>query len=147
MTWHSVGQRSGNSVSLCGFKHSLHPFLLFGLGHKGAQRITNWGPASFTDIELELRKKSWQEKKNQGAPAEWWMVRINQWPLSTLSVSWIHQFFVSSETPHYLSDLFCLDCVNKLDSVLRNLNLRQQRGRRSKDVSQDSRDNSIHPIV
>ncbi|XP_043953989.1 switch-associated protein 70 [Gambusia affinis] len=39
-------------------------------GHKGAQRITNWGPASFTDIELELRKKSWQEKKNQGAPAE-----------------------------------------------------------------------------
>ncbi|KAM4744074.1 switch-associated protein 70-like [Anableps anableps] len=39
-------------------------------GHKGAQRITNWGPASFSDIELELRKKSWQEKKNQGAPAE-----------------------------------------------------------------------------
>ncbi|KAI3377928.1 hypothetical protein L3Q82_009057, partial [Scortum barcoo] len=39
-------------------------------GHKGPQRITNWGPASFTDTELELRKKSWQEKKNQEAPAQ-----------------------------------------------------------------------------
>ncbi|XP_059928310.1 switch-associated protein 70-like [Gadus macrocephalus] len=35
-------------------------------GHKGPQIMTNWGPASFTDAELELRKKSWQEKKNQG---------------------------------------------------------------------------------
>lgn len=41
------------------------------LGHKGPQRITNWGLASFTDIELELRKKSWQERKNQGAQAQW----------------------------------------------------------------------------
>ncbi|XP_041792619.1 switch-associated protein 70 [Chelmon rostratus] len=39
-------------------------------GHKGPQRITNWGPASFTDAELELRKKSWQERKNQGAEAQ-----------------------------------------------------------------------------
>ncbi|XP_071768299.1 switch-associated protein 70 [Centroberyx gerrardi] len=39
-------------------------------GHKGPQRITNWGPASFTDAELELRKKSWQERKNQGAQAQ-----------------------------------------------------------------------------
>uniref|UniRef100_A0A8C4EMF6 Switch-associated protein 70 n=1 Tax=Dicentrarchus labrax TaxID=13489 RepID=A0A8C4EMF6_DICLA len=39
-------------------------------GHKGPQRITNWGPASFTDTELELRKKSWQEKKNQGDQAQ-----------------------------------------------------------------------------
>nr|XP_046243891.1 switch-associated protein 70 [Scatophagus argus] len=39
-------------------------------GHKGPQRITNWGPASFTDTELELRKKSWQEMKNQGAQAQ-----------------------------------------------------------------------------
>ncbi|XP_029284437.1 switch-associated protein 70 [Cottoperca gobio] len=39
-------------------------------GHKGPQRITNWGPASFTDAELELRKKSWQESKNQGAQAQ-----------------------------------------------------------------------------
>ncbi|XP_049417114.1 switch-associated protein 70 [Epinephelus fuscoguttatus] len=36
-------------------------------GHKGPQRITNWGPASFTDVELELRKKMWQESKNEGA--------------------------------------------------------------------------------
>ncbi|XP_029000288.1 switch-associated protein 70 [Betta splendens] len=39
-------------------------------GHKGPQRITNWGPASFTDAELEMRKKAWQESKNQAAPAE-----------------------------------------------------------------------------
>ncbi|KAF1392826.1 hypothetical protein PFLUV_G00032080 [Perca fluviatilis] len=39
-------------------------------GAKGPQRITNWGPASFTDAELELRKKSWQESKNQGAQAQ-----------------------------------------------------------------------------
>lgn len=39
-------------------------------GDKGPQRITNWGPAAFTDTELELRKKSWQEMKNQGAQAQ-----------------------------------------------------------------------------
>ncbi|XP_026233691.1 switch-associated protein 70a [Anabas testudineus] len=39
-------------------------------GHKAPQRITNWGPASFTDAELEMRKKSWQESKNQGAEAQ-----------------------------------------------------------------------------
>lgn len=39
-------------------------------GHKGPQRITNWGPASFTDAELEMRKKCWQESKNQGAQAQ-----------------------------------------------------------------------------
>ncbi|XP_034738470.1 switch-associated protein 70 [Etheostoma cragini] len=39
-------------------------------GPKGPQRITNWGPASFTDAELELRKKSWQESKNQGAQTQ-----------------------------------------------------------------------------
>ncbi|CAL8243686.1 unnamed protein product [Lota lota] len=37
-------------------------------GHKGPQIMTNWGPASFTDAELELRKKSWQERKNQEDP-------------------------------------------------------------------------------
>uniref|UniRef100_A0A8D3E9Q4 Switching B cell complex subunit SWAP70 n=1 Tax=Scophthalmus maximus TaxID=52904 RepID=A0A8D3E9Q4_SCOMX len=39
-------------------------------GHKGPQTITNWGPASFTDTELEMRKKAWQERKNQGAQAQ-----------------------------------------------------------------------------
>ncbi|XP_031702699.1 switch-associated protein 70 [Anarrhichthys ocellatus] len=39
-------------------------------GDKAPQRMTNWGPASFTDAELELRKKSWQESKNQGAQAQ-----------------------------------------------------------------------------
>ncbi|KAM9765110.1 switch-associated protein 70 [Menidia menidia] len=34
-------------------------------GHKGPQVINNWGLASVTDIELELRKKLWQEMKNQ----------------------------------------------------------------------------------
>ncbi|XP_074522660.1 switch-associated protein 70-like [Halichoeres trimaculatus] len=36
-------------------------------GDKAPQKITNWGPASFTDAELELRKKSWQERKKQDA--------------------------------------------------------------------------------
>uniref|UniRef100_A0A671W804 Switch-associated protein 70 n=1 Tax=Sparus aurata TaxID=8175 RepID=A0A671W804_SPAAU len=39
-------------------------------GNKEPQRITNWGPASFTDAELDLRKKVWQERKNQGAQAQ-----------------------------------------------------------------------------
>ncbi|XP_068178526.1 switch-associated protein 70 [Antennarius striatus] len=39
-------------------------------GLKEPQRITNWGPASFTNAELELRKKMWQERKNQGAQAQ-----------------------------------------------------------------------------
>nr|XP_019954251.1 PREDICTED: switch-associated protein 70-like [Paralichthys olivaceus] len=39
-------------------------------GDKAPQRITNWGPASFTDAELEMRKKSWQERKNQGPQAQ-----------------------------------------------------------------------------
>ncbi|XP_073321203.1 switch-associated protein 70-like [Pagrus major] len=39
-------------------------------GNKEPQRITNWGPASFTDAELDLRKKRWQERKNQGAQAQ-----------------------------------------------------------------------------
>ncbi|XP_061566420.1 switch-associated protein 70 [Cololabis saira] len=36
-------------------------------GHKGPQKMTNWGLASVTDIELEQRKKMWQQRKNQGA--------------------------------------------------------------------------------
>ncbi|XP_069030464.1 switch-associated protein 70 [Embiotoca jacksoni] len=39
-------------------------------GHKGPQHMTNWGPASFTDTELELRKQIWQESKNKGAQAQ-----------------------------------------------------------------------------
>ncbi|XP_026023525.1 switch-associated protein 70 [Astatotilapia calliptera] len=39
-------------------------------GHKEPQRITNWGPASFTDTELDLKKKLWQERKNQGAQTQ-----------------------------------------------------------------------------
>ncbi|CAN9507100.1 unnamed protein product [Ophioblennius macclurei] len=35
-----------------------------------APLITNWGPTQFTDSELELRKKMWQESKNQGAEAQ-----------------------------------------------------------------------------
>ncbi|XP_054866455.1 switch-associated protein 70 isoform X2 [Amphiprion ocellaris] len=30
-------------------------------GHKGLQQMTNWGPAAFTDAELEQRKKLWQD--------------------------------------------------------------------------------------
>ncbi|XP_067850077.1 switch-associated protein 70b [Heptranchias perlo] len=33
-------------------------------GSRGPQLITNWGPASFTEAELNLREKSWQQQKN-----------------------------------------------------------------------------------
>ncbi|KAF4101291.1 switch-associated protein 70b isoform X1 [Onychostoma macrolepis] len=34
-------------------------------GPKYPQKITNWGPAAFTEKELSLREKDWQEKKNR----------------------------------------------------------------------------------
>ncbi|KAM6973552.1 switch-associated protein 70b [Aplochiton taeniatus] len=39
-------------------------------GTKGPQRMTNWGPAAFTDTELSLRQKEWQDKKNQVTQAQ-----------------------------------------------------------------------------
>nr|XP_046205057.1 switch-associated protein 70-like isoform X1 [Oncorhynchus gorbuscha] len=39
-------------------------------GDKGPQRMTNWGPAAFTDTELDLRKKSWQERKNHNQSSQ-----------------------------------------------------------------------------
>ncbi|XP_032378568.1 switch-associated protein 70b [Etheostoma spectabile] len=39
-------------------------------GSKGQQMITNWGPAAFSDAELSLRQKKWQEKKNQTTQAQ-----------------------------------------------------------------------------
>uniref|UniRef100_A0A3B3VY21 Switch-associated protein 70 n=1 Tax=Poecilia latipinna TaxID=48699 RepID=A0A3B3VY21_9TELE len=39
-------------------------------GSKGPQKITNWGPAAFSDVELSLREKQWQEMKNQAAQAQ-----------------------------------------------------------------------------
>ncbi|KAJ1177351.1 hypothetical protein NDU88_002610 [Pleurodeles waltl] len=36
-------------------------------GAKNPGIITNWGPAAFTQMELEQREKTWQEKKNSGA--------------------------------------------------------------------------------
>ncbi|KAL1007397.1 hypothetical protein UPYG_G00086220 [Umbra pygmaea] len=39
-------------------------------GSKGPQRMTNWGPAAFTDAELDLRKKSWQEMKTHNQSAQ-----------------------------------------------------------------------------
>ncbi|XP_041646468.1 switch-associated protein 70 isoform X2 [Cheilinus undulatus] len=39
-------------------------------GHKNPVIMTNWGPASVTNTELELKKKLWQEKKNQEAQAQ-----------------------------------------------------------------------------
>uniref|UniRef100_A0A673JJM8 Switch-associated protein 70 n=1 Tax=Sinocyclocheilus rhinocerous TaxID=307959 RepID=A0A673JJM8_9TELE len=36
-------------------------------GPKYPQKITNWGPAAFTETELNLREKDWQEKKNRPA--------------------------------------------------------------------------------
>uniref|UniRef100_A0A3P8UT08 Switch-associated protein 70 n=1 Tax=Cynoglossus semilaevis TaxID=244447 RepID=A0A3P8UT08_CYNSE len=34
-------------------------------GSKGQALITNWGPAAFSDAELSLREKKWQDMKNQ----------------------------------------------------------------------------------
>ncbi|KAM8892638.1 switch-associated protein 70b isoform 2-T2 [Spinachia spinachia] len=39
-------------------------------GSKGQQMITNWGPAAFSDAELTLRQKKWQEGKNQTTEAQ-----------------------------------------------------------------------------
>ncbi|XP_029289562.1 switch-associated protein 70b isoform X2 [Cottoperca gobio] len=39
-------------------------------GSKGQQLITNWGPAAFSDAELSLRRKQWQEMKNQTTQAQ-----------------------------------------------------------------------------
>ncbi|XP_063053733.1 switch-associated protein 70b [Engraulis encrasicolus] len=32
-------------------------------GSKGPHKMTNWGPAAFTEMELSLREKDWQQKK------------------------------------------------------------------------------------
>ncbi|XP_041966890.1 switch-associated protein 70b [Alosa sapidissima] len=39
-------------------------------GSKGPQKMTNWGPAAFTEMELNLREKNWQEKKAKPAQTE-----------------------------------------------------------------------------
>ncbi|XP_068579014.1 switch-associated protein 70b [Cebidichthys violaceus] len=39
-------------------------------GSKGQQLITNWGPAAFSEGELSLRQKKWQERKNQTTQAQ-----------------------------------------------------------------------------
>ncbi|XP_072242494.1 switch-associated protein 70b [Leuresthes tenuis] len=39
-------------------------------GSKGQQKMTNWGPAAFSESELILREKKWQEMKNQAAQAQ-----------------------------------------------------------------------------
>ncbi|XP_062245931.1 switch-associated protein 70b [Platichthys flesus] len=39
-------------------------------GSKGQRLITNWGPAAFSDAELHLREKMWQDMKNQTTQAQ-----------------------------------------------------------------------------
>uniref|UniRef100_A0A8C9VGI1 Switch-associated protein 70 n=3 Tax=Scleropages formosus TaxID=113540 RepID=A0A8C9VGI1_SCLFO len=39
-------------------------------GTKGPQKITNWGPSAFTEAELNVREKNWQEKKNRPAQTQ-----------------------------------------------------------------------------
>uniref|UniRef100_A0A1A8LTR8 Switch-associated protein 70 n=1 Tax=Nothobranchius pienaari TaxID=704102 RepID=A0A1A8LTR8_9TELE len=39
-------------------------------GSKGPLKISNWGPAAFSEAELSLREKQWQEMKNQAAQAQ-----------------------------------------------------------------------------
>ncbi|XP_062869043.1 switch-associated protein 70 isoform X2 [Trichomycterus rosablanca] len=38
-------------------------------GSKGQHKMTNWGAAAFTDNELEMREKKWQETKNKPGSA------------------------------------------------------------------------------
>ncbi|XP_057703122.1 switch-associated protein 70 [Corythoichthys intestinalis] len=38
-------------------------------GHKSPHRVSNWGAASVSEVELELRKKLWQESKNPPTPS------------------------------------------------------------------------------
>ncbi|KAK6309274.1 hypothetical protein J4Q44_G00207370 [Coregonus suidteri] len=47
-----------------GLVHLIQP------GSKGPQKITNWGPAAFTEAELSLREKDWQERKNRPAQTQ-----------------------------------------------------------------------------
>jgi len=42
-------------------------YIFFCSGPKHPQKITNWGPAAFTEAELSLREKDWQVKKNRPA--------------------------------------------------------------------------------
>uniref|UniRef100_A0A8C6SYI5 Switching B cell complex subunit SWAP70 n=1 Tax=Neogobius melanostomus TaxID=47308 RepID=A0A8C6SYI5_9GOBI len=53
-----------NKVAIHGLMRLIQP------GQKGPLMITNWGPAAFTEAELELRKKFWQESINWSATAE-----------------------------------------------------------------------------
>uniref|UniRef100_A0A672HHN9 Switch-associated protein 70 n=1 Tax=Salarias fasciatus TaxID=181472 RepID=A0A672HHN9_SALFA len=39
-------------------------------GSKGPQIFTNWGPAAFTEAELSMREKTWQDMKNQETQAQ-----------------------------------------------------------------------------
>lgn len=43
---------------------------IFHPGSKGPTMITNWGPAAFSDAELSLREKKWQEMKNPPTQAQ-----------------------------------------------------------------------------
>lgn len=47
------------------YPYLIHPVCFVFSGPKYPQKITNWGPAAFTEKELSLREKDWQEKKNR----------------------------------------------------------------------------------
>ncbi|KAL4622868.1 switch-associated protein 70-like [Arapaima gigas] len=39
-------------------------------GTRAPQRITNWGPSSFTEAELDQRERKWQQQKNRTAQTQ-----------------------------------------------------------------------------
>lgn len=45
-------------------------------GPKGPQKITNWGPAAFTDTELSLREKGWKERKSRPDQTQWRIIAV-----------------------------------------------------------------------
>lgn len=64
-------QEGGVKIHTIWLNFDLPALLLFVFlrpaGSKGRPLITNWGPAAFSDGELNLREKKWQEAKNQSA--------------------------------------------------------------------------------
>lgn len=58
-------QRAANMTKSWKDKVAQHEGLIRQIqpGGKGPQKMTNWGPAAFTDTELDMREKLWQDKK------------------------------------------------------------------------------------
>ncbi|XP_028304066.1 switch-associated protein 70b isoform X2 [Gouania willdenowi] len=59
-------------------------------GSKGQQMITNWGTSAFTEAELSLREKNWQEMKNQNQKDFMTSERLRIFLIQTHRLAYIH---------------------------------------------------------